>query len=198
MKNFLAVLLGCVICAGLGFAGHNYFSWNEAQNNAKPVIKKIIREKYQLEELPYSKIRMPRFKEQKFPQQEVVNEQYVTDNTPRQNAPVNEVLEYRFNQAVNDSNVSYDPDTGDNLSFAISDLPENLQRQIPEFTYESHIYSSKIEDRFITLNNQRYHEGDQPFGVLKVVKIEPNSTVFRIGNVAFSLSSLTDWPGAGN
>ncbi len=111
----------------------------------------------------------------------------------------NNALEYRLNQAINDSNESYDPsNNSSDLNYTIFDLPENLKHQIPKFIYGSHVYSSKTADRFITLNNQKYHEGDQPFGILKVIKIEPNFTVFRMDKITFSLSSLTDWNGAGN
>lgn len=188
----------------LGFAIHNYFSWKHAQDNVEPVLKKIVKEKYEVANLPYKHLDLPKYRTKKFPHQEVYqndinnSDDFVAQVDSNDRIVKNEALEYRLNQAINDSNISYDPDEQDEVNFTITDLSEDLQRQIPKFVYGSHVYSSKNEDRFITLNNQKYHEGDHPFGVLKIIKIEPNLTVFRIKDITFSLSSLTDWQGYGN
>ena len=78
----------------------------------------------------------------------------------------------------------------------IRDMSSSFQRAVPPISYESHVYSSISENRWIKINGEKLKEGDlDRSGQLKIVEIEPQRTIFRLGSQSFSLESLVDWKG---
>ncbi|MFP1920839.1 type II secretion system assembly factor GspB [Lonsdalea quercina] len=67
--------------------------------------------------------------------------------------------------------------------------------ELPAFTYSAHVFTSEPERRSITLNNQRYREGDSPFGGVVIEQIQQDVTVFSVNGEPFILDALEDWPG---
>ncbi len=212
MKNFLVLTFLFVLGLGLGFGSHNYYTWNEAQDKANNAVRIVHKKLHEVPLFPFHKKTQQVYHTEEFP---MPDNGFYSDNSitqkeqeeiPEQNsqlpenkdtiATTDDALEYRVNQAIRESNVNYEAEKGNvETDYGIYDLPADVQALIPRFAYASHVYSSNDKDRFITLNDRRYREGDKAFGVMKVVKIAPNYTVFRVNNVTFSLSSLTDWSG---
>ena len=76
----------------------------------------------------------------------------------------------------------------------IQNMSNTFQQKVPEIRYESHVYSSNKKDSWIKINNEKLKEGDvDRSGKLKVVDIEAQKTIFRLGRKNFSLESLVDW-----
>jgi hypothetical protein len=206
VKSFFILFFLFVIGLAVGFISHNYYSWNEQQLEANNAVRIVTKKLHDVPHLPYRRLEQPVYHTEEFPlpDQGFYSENSITqkqqEELPEQQTaetPVSdEGLEYRVNQAIKESNINYEADSGNVESdYGIYDLPSDIQSVIPKFAYASHVYSSNDKDRFITLNDRRYREGDKPFGVMKIIKIAPNYTVFRVNNVTFSLSSLTDWTG---
>lgn len=78
----------------------------------------------------------------------------------------------------------------------ISEMNRDFQAQLPNFSYDSHLYSSVAKDRWIRINSEDLREGEfDSSGKLQVVEIMPNQTIFRLGRQSFSVQSLMDWKG---
>lgn len=75
----------------------------------------------------------------------------------------------------------------------IADLPLYLREQIPDISYSSHIYSSKIQNRSIRLNNRDLREGSWLTDDIEVLEILQNEVIMRVGAQSFSLNALSDW-----
>ena len=209
MKSFFILLFLFILGLAAGFGSHNYYIWKEQQSEANNAVRIVSKKLHDVPLLPYRRLEQPVYHTEDFPlpdqgfysdnsitqkQQEELPDQQIQPSVGT--SPSDEGLEYRVNQAIKESNVNYEADSGNVESdYGIYDLPSDIQALIPKFAYASHVYSSNDKDRFITLNDRRYREGDKAFGVMKVIKIAPNYTVFRVNNVTFSLSSLTDWTG---
>lgn len=67
--------------------------------------------------------------------------------------------------------------------------------ELPAFTYSAHVFTSEPERRSITLNHQRYHEGESPFSGVVIEQIQQDLTVFSVNGAPFILDALEDWPG---
>ncbi|MGL4753751.1 MAG: general secretion pathway protein GspB, partial [Aeromonadaceae bacterium] len=61
--------------------------------------------------------------------------------------------------------------------------------------YSSHVYSSTAANRIITLNGHDYHEGEEVAPGVRLLQIQADYSIFRVGGQSFSLPSLTDWSG---
>ena len=66
---------------------------------------------------------------------------------------------------------------------------------MPALRYSSHVYSSTASNRIVTLNGRDYHEGDEVAPGVKLLQIQADYSIFRVGRQSFSLQSLTDWNG---
>ncbi|AHG18862.2 hypothetical protein Z042_03985 [Chania multitudinisentens RB-25] len=67
--------------------------------------------------------------------------------------------------------------------------------ELPALRYSAHVYASEDEKRSITLNGQRYHEGDSPAANLTIEQIQQDVTIFNFNGEVFTLDALEDWPG---
>lgn len=76
----------------------------------------------------------------------------------------------------------------------ISTMPAKFQYQVPVMRYDSHMYSSEAEDRWIRINGTDLRTGDY-IGPVELVDILPQQSVFRLGKQSFTLESLQDWKG---
>ncbi|RAT15964.1 MULTISPECIES: type II secretion system assembly factor GspB [Lonsdalea] len=73
--------------------------------------------------------------------------------------------------------------------------PSSGSGELPAFTYSAHVFTSEPERRSITLNDQRYREGDSPFSSVVIEQIQQDVTVFSVNGDPFILDALEDWPG---
>ena len=78
----------------------------------------------------------------------------------------------------------------------LHEMSDSFQSLVPIINYEAHMYSSDLNERWIRINGERMVEGMQFKDTqLKLVEIEPNKSIFRLGRQSFTLESLTDWKG---
>ena len=75
-------------------------------------------------------------------------------------------------------------------------MASDFQDRVPAISYDFHVYSSVVQERWIRINGEDLIEGQfDSSDKLQVVEIQPNRTIFRLGSQSFSLQSLTDWQG---
>lgn len=78
----------------------------------------------------------------------------------------------------------------------IREMSSNFQDKVPLIRYDSHVYSSIATERWIRINDEVLREGDlDSTGQLKLIEIQPQRSVFRLGRQSFSIESLQDWEG---
>ncbi|PVZ84754.1 general secretion pathway protein GspB [Serratia sp. S1B] len=75
---------------------------------------------------------------------------------------------------------------------SINPLPSD---ELAPFKYSAHVYSTEDDERSITLNGQRYQEGESPAPNLTIEQIQQDATVFNFNGEVFTLTALEDWPG---
>ncbi|WP_404399839.1 general secretion pathway protein GspB [Idiomarina seosinensis] len=100
----------------------------------------------------------------------------------------------KFEQAVKQS----DPATKTAQSLSVvpplNELDSAFLQQIPEFSYDSHMYVSEPGERWIEFNRQRLFIGDN-FSDLVVERIEPQQVILSLKGKVFSVEALQDWGG---
>lgn len=97
----------------------------------------------------------------------------------------------RFEAAVNDTS-TVDKVSDKSVIPPLSELSDAFQRQIPAFSYDSHMYRSSATERWIELNGQRLYEGDA-LGPLTILRIDPQRVVLVMDSQAFSQTALENW-----
>jgi len=130
------------------------------------------------------------------PEPTVVNQQpQQQDSASRQPLDLNSVSEdllAKFEQAVKESSSSESPSQSSSVMPALADLEREFRRQVPEFSYDGHMFVSNRADRWIELNTQRLYVGDN-FQGLTVERIEPQQVVLSLSGKAFTVRALEDW-----
>ena len=75
-------------------------------------------------------------------------------------------------------------------------MSRGFQEKVPAIQYNSHMYSSVPEDRWIRINGKTLKEGGfDNTGLLELIEIQPQRSIFRLGRQSFSIEALTDWKG---
>jgi general secretion pathway protein B len=74
----------------------------------------------------------------------------------------------------------------------VSELAQNIQKTLPAFHFNSHIYSSNPSARRVMINNYYLHEG-QEFSGVTLETIAPDGVVIKANGVRFHLPALKDW-----
>ena len=69
----------------------------------------------------------------------------------------------------------------------ISELPLDIQRQIPNLTFSSHIHSSTPSLRMVGINKRTYHEGDTIAQGLTLVSITEDGVVLAYLHYKFTV-----------
>ncbi|WP_028863155.1 general secretion pathway protein GspB [Psychromonas aquimarina] len=113
---------------------------------------------------------------------------------------VSDDLQKRFKQAVLESrDASNSPEIEEEQAGDGSDIHQMgyaFQEKVPAMSYDFHVYSTIAEDRWIRINGEDLREGQSDAdGTIKLIEIQPQRSIFRIGRQSFSLESLTDWKG---
>jgi len=107
-------------------------------------------------------------------------------------------LKSAFERAVQDVDNKHVADitrSTKNSSYAepVELLPDSLQSLIPTIKYQAHIYASEASKRWIKINGRELYEGDN-IGVLNVIEITPEQSLFSYDGYEFTLKALQDWP----
>ncbi|TDP33259.1 general secretion pathway protein B [Idiomarina aquatica] len=102
----------------------------------------------------------------------------------------------KFEQAIADSD--YENTNSDAQSSSLvpplNELEQTFKRQVPQFSYDGHMYVSDAQQRWVELNKQRFYVGEQ-FGGVRIERIEPQQLVLSVDGKAFSVEALQDWSG---
>lgn len=105
-------------------------------------------------------------------------------------------LQQRFELALVDSTIQ-EQSSAIELSSDGRDLHKmatQFQQKVPSIRYDTHIYSTIAQDRWIKINGKKLREGQfDSQGEIQLLEIQPNRSIFRLGRQSFSLESLTDW-----
>lgn len=92
-----------------------------------------------------------------------------------------------------DSNVASANEFNNNFILPdISELPLNMQRQIPDLEFSTHIYIQG-GGSFIIINGRSYSEGMFIEKILKVIKITSEGIVLESNGRQFTIASMTNW-----
>lgn len=107
-------------------------------------------------------------------------------------------LQQRFELALLDSSEQqeFSSPVINNDGSDISDMSSSFQKRVPSIAYDTHVYSTNAGDRWIKINGEKLKEGQfDRQGKIQLLEIQPNRSIFRVGQQSFSLESLTDWKG---
>ncbi|XOV87337.1 MAG: general secretion pathway protein GspB [Pseudomonadota bacterium] len=75
----------------------------------------------------------------------------------------------------------------------IAELPPSIQRQIPDLTFSSHIYSDEPTFRMVNINGRSLREGDMIADGIKLVEISEEGVIMSYLHYTFEVSVLRDW-----
>lgn len=117
--------------------------------------------------------------------------------TPLTDETVSADLLAKFNRAMAETsdaeNIPVAETTETYNAVPIAELPERLRAQVPNISYNSHVYSSKPQNRSVRLNNRDLREGSWLSENVEVLEIMQNEVIMRVGPQSFSLKALADW-----
>ncbi|WP_299009725.1 general secretion pathway protein GspB [uncultured Shewanella sp.] len=86
-----------------------------------------------------------------------------------------------------------DPQTSDQRSAEFDNvpkygqLPAAVQRQVPEFNINGHVYSTNAEKRWLNVDGMELQQGDMIQGKLKIIEIRPQDVVLEVSGNKFSV-----------
>lgn len=75
----------------------------------------------------------------------------------------------------------------------LEQLPDEARRRMPAIKYNAHVYSSETGKSVINLNGNDYHEGAAIGAGVKLMKIEPDDSIFSFEGQPFRVTALSDW-----
>lgn len=71
---------------------------------------------------------------------------------------------------------------------AMSELPDEIKRDLPQLTIGGAMYSDTPSSRMLIINSQVFHEGDQPYQGLVLEEIRLKSAVFRYRGYRYAIN----------
>lgn len=116
------------------------------------------------------------------------------ERTPSQTVPANETSEpfpsVPRQTAVNRAPVEPQPVAHDempikNKLYSLQELPQSLQRNLPDFSISTHLYSGDATSRMVRVNGQTLREGQFLSAGLKLEEITPDGVIFDFQNYRF-------------
>jgi general secretion pathway protein B len=75
----------------------------------------------------------------------------------------------------------------------ITELPTNVQRQIPNLIFSSHLYSDDADFRMVNINGKMIREGDVVANDLRLLEITEEGVILGYLHYVFEVSVLRDW-----
>lgn len=72
----------------------------------------------------------------------------------------------------------------------ISDLPQRLRQQLPEFKIFAHVYATLPEHRWLNINGLELQQGDTYAEALKIVEIRPRDVLFSFSGKQFIVPAV--------
>ncbi|MFT4714808.1 MAG: general secretion pathway protein B [Candidatus Azotimanducaceae bacterium] len=75
----------------------------------------------------------------------------------------------------------------------ITALPTNIQRQIPDLKFSSHLYADDDSFRMVNINGNMFHEGDYIAEGIRLERISEEGVVLAYLHYTFEISVIRDW-----
>ncbi len=75
----------------------------------------------------------------------------------------------------------------------ITALPTNIQRQIPDLRFSSHLYADDRSFRMVNINGNVFHEGDIIAEGIRLERISEEGVVLNYLHYTFEISVIRDW-----
>ncbi|PSU30907.1 general secretion pathway protein GspB [Photobacterium lutimaris] len=75
----------------------------------------------------------------------------------------------------------------------IGNLPASVQDRIPALNFQTHIYSSSPNSRWVKVNGSEAYEGDEIASGVTLRRIDPREVVFDFESYLISMPALSEW-----
>ena len=75
----------------------------------------------------------------------------------------------------------------------ISELPRNIQSEIPDLQFSTHLFSEEASFRMVTINGQILKEGEYISSGLRLKEVTEEGVILSYKNYLVELSVLTTW-----
>lgn len=75
----------------------------------------------------------------------------------------------------------------------VGDLPASVQDRIPHLNFQTHIYSSSADSRWVKVNGSEAYEGDEIAPGVVLRRIEPREVLFDFESYLISMPALSEW-----
>ncbi|MDG2072709.1 MAG: general secretion pathway protein GspB [Pseudomonadales bacterium] len=85
------------------------------------------------------------------------------------------------------------PPVIDTTPVRLASLPVDIQRQIPDMSFSSHIYASDTTLRMVNINNREFYEGDTIAPGISLNAITEDGVVLNYKQYTFTLPVIHDW-----
>ncbi len=85
------------------------------------------------------------------------------------------------------------PSNPDTTPLRLASLPVDIQRQIPDMSFSSHIYASDATLRMVNINNREFYEGDTIAPGIGLNAITESGVVLTYKQHTFTLPVIRDW-----
>jgi general secretion pathway protein B len=96
-----------------------------------------------------------------------------------------------FNLLASRGNPADQPPASDVVR--ISELPVDVQQQIPDLIFSSHIFADEAGLRMVNINSKMMREGDQISNDITLREITAQGVVLEYRTYVFEVSVLQDW-----
>ncbi|MCW8330346.1 general secretion pathway protein GspB [Photobacterium sp. SDRW27] len=78
-------------------------------------------------------------------------------------------------------------------AIALGELPASVQNRIPPLDFQTHIYSSTADSRWVKVNGREAFEGDEIAPGVTLRRIEPRQVVFDFESYLVEMPALSEW-----
>ncbi|MFC1502743.1 general secretion pathway protein GspB [Pseudomonadota bacterium] len=78
-------------------------------------------------------------------------------------------------------------------AISIADLPASVQNRMPKLDFQTHIYSSTANSRWVKVNGREAFEGDELASGVILRRIEPRQVVFDFESYHIVMPALSEW-----
>lgn len=75
----------------------------------------------------------------------------------------------------------------------VGDLPASVQDRIPHLNFQTHIYSSSADSRWVKVNGSEAYEGDEIAPGVVLRRIDPREVVFDFESYLIAMPALSEW-----
>ncbi|NVD07481.1 general secretion pathway protein GspB [Vibrio sp. JPW-9-11-11] len=103
-------------------------------------------------------------------------------------------LAERF-EAVLNSTPKVEQTDSDSMTSNLSHQAERWYGKLPAMNFQTHVYSSMANKRWVKINGAEYGEGDWISGRVELVAIEPQACLIRFNGELITVPALYDWQG---